>query len=549
MKKRVFCLYRVSTKKQVDRVKQAGHMDDKFDIPLQKQACHEFIESHPDWEFYDELSELGVSGFKVSAKDRDAIQVIQQTALEKKFDVLLVFMFDRLGRIDDETPFVLEWFVKHGIEVWSVKEGEQRFEQHVDKLTNYIRFWQAAGESEKTSIRTKERLSQIVQEGRFRGGTVPYGYHLVKRGRVNKRGHELYEIEVDEQEAAVVRQIFDLYVTRGYGSQRISTYLTEHSTTNRKGENFTNGTISNMLKNNSYTGVLKSGETVSEIFPELQIITPEIFEAAQNLLQQRSVAKQAERRVPLNTKGSSLLSGNVFCGHCGARLTVTTSGKKYHRKDGNVTVTPRTRYVCYNKTRHKHKCDGQTGYTVSKLDNVVDEVVRNLFKRLNDLPREAIIEERYAERIAESRMALTKAKAVLQTHTTEVLEYEAEVIKVIRGESTLNSDLLNKLHEEAKEKVTESERHVRQLEESLLNGEQMKRELSEQFSNIRNWSDMYDTCDMETKKMILSRIFSAVRVRRDYEVEIDLTATCEQLGIALGELGSDEAVTSGSKSA
>ena len=60
---------------------------------------------------------------------------------------------------------------------------------------------------------------------------------------------------------------------------------------------------------------------------------------------------------------------------------------------------------------------------------------------------------------------------------------------------------------------------------------------------------MYDTCDMETKKMILSRIFSAVRVRRDYEVEIDLTATCEQLGIALGELGSDEAVTSGSKSA
>jgi len=458
-------------------------------------------------------------------------------------------MFDRLGRIDDETPFVLEWFVKHGIEVWSVKEGEQRFEQHVDKLTNYIRFWQAAGESEKTSIRTKERLSQIVQEGRFRGGVAPYGYHLVKRRRVNKRGHELNEIEVDEQEAAVVRQIFDLYVTRGYGSQRISTYLTEHSTTNRKGENFTNGTISNMLRNNSYTGVLKSGETVSEIFPELQIITPEIFEAAQNLVRQRSAAKQAERRIPLNTKGSSLLSGNVFCGHCGARLTVTTSGKKYHRKDGNVTVTPRTRYVCYNKTRHKHKCDGQTGYTVSKLDNMIDEVVRNLFKRLNDLPREALIEERYTERIAESRTALTKAKAVLQAQTTEVLEYEAEVIKVIRGESTLNSDLLNKLYEEAKEKVSEAERHVQQLEESLLNGEQMKMELSEQFSNIRNWSDMYDTCDMETKKMILSRIFSEVRVRRDYEVEIDLTATCEQLGIVLKEFGSDEAITSGSRSA
>jgi len=42
---------------------------------------------------------------------------------------------------------------------------------------------------------------------------------------------------------------------------------------------------------------------------------------------------------------------------------------------------------------------------------------------------------------------------------------------------------------------------------------------------------MYDVCDMETKKMILSRIFSSVRVSRDYDIEIDLTVDCEQLGI------------------
>ena len=64
-----------------------------------------------------------------------------------QFDVLLVFMFDRLGRRDDETPFVVQWFVQQGIEVWSTKEGEQRFDNHVNKLLNYIRFWQASGES------------------------------------------------------------------------------------------------------------------------------------------------------------------------------------------------------------------------------------------------------------------------------------------------------------------------------------------------------------------------------------------------------------------
>ena len=60
-------------------------------------------------------------------------------------------------------------------------------EQHVDKLMIYILFWQAAGESEKTSIRTKTRLAQIVQEGHFRGGTVPYGYRLEKQGSMNKQ--------------------------------------------------------------------------------------------------------------------------------------------------------------------------------------------------------------------------------------------------------------------------------------------------------------------------------------------------------------------------
>ena len=76
-------------------------------------------------------------------------------ALKGEFDILLVFMFDRLGRRDDETPFVVEWFVKQGIEVWSAMEGQQRFDTHVDKLLNYIRYWQASGESIKTSLRVK----------------------------------------------------------------------------------------------------------------------------------------------------------------------------------------------------------------------------------------------------------------------------------------------------------------------------------------------------------------------------------------------------------
>jgi len=535
-KKKVYALYRVSTKKQVDCMKQLDGVADKHDIPMQKKACHAFIDSHSDWEFYDEIAELGVSGFKVSAKNRDAIQTIQHAALEKKFDVLLVFMFDRLGRIDDETPFVLEWFVKHGIEVWSVNEGQQRFDQHVDKLTNYIRFWQAAGESEKTSIRTTESLGQMVQQGHFRGGCAPFGYQLEKRGRFNKRNHEVYEIEIHEREAAVVQLIFNLYYTYGYGSQRISTYLTESGIMTRKGDNFTHVTIYHMLKNRAYTGVLKSGKTVSQIFPHLQIISLETFEQVQLLMRERAKPKD-ERVVPLNTKGNSLLSGLGYCGHCGARLVITTSGKKRVRKDGTEVVTPKIRYVCYNRTRHKHKCDGQTGYTVGKLDKVIDAVMHNLFAHLNDLPKEEIINQRYAEQIGNIQMQLANARVAFQAHSAEVMEYEAEVIKVIRGESSINSELLNKLYEDAKRKAAESEQAVLQLGEKLKSREGMKSTLVKQFDDMKSWADMYDECGIETRKMILSHIIRSVRVKRDYNIEIDLNIACEELGISSCEIG------------
>ena len=89
---------------------------DQDDIPMQKQACRAFAEQM-GWTIVKEFSEKGVSGYKVSANDRGAIQDLKTAAEKHEFDVLLVFMFDRLGRIQNETPFVLEWFVKNGIEV------------------------------------------------------------------------------------------------------------------------------------------------------------------------------------------------------------------------------------------------------------------------------------------------------------------------------------------------------------------------------------------------------------------------------------------------
>ncbi len=248
--KRAYCLYRVSTKGQVD----------KNDIPMQRIECREFCK-RMGWQIVKEISEKGVSGFKVSADNRDAIQEIKRDAERKLFEVLVVFMFDRLGRRDDETPFVVQWFVKHGIEVWSTQEGEQRLDSHVDKLLNYIRYWQASGESEKTSVRIQTKHAQMVQEGIYRGGYVPYGYTLVNQGRQNKKGHTVYDIAIDETEAEIVRILFRKVVQEGYGTHRLANWLNNNGVpTKRKSTHWRATTLRALLGNQAYTGRMKFGD-------------------------------------------------------------------------------------------------------------------------------------------------------------------------------------------------------------------------------------------------------------------------------------------------
>ena len=186
---------------------------------MQKQRCHEFA-AEKDGTSLQRFSEKGVSGFKVSAKDRDAVQEIQKDAAMGKFDVLLVFMFDRLGRKEDETPFVVEWFVNNGIEVWSAEEGQQRFDNHVDKLMNYIRYWQASGESLKTSIRNQDPVRPNCS-----GRPLPWRHPLLwlstgQKSRTGKKNRELYDIEINPDEAFAVKRMFDLTDRYGYGGGR-----------------------------------------------------------------------------------------------------------------------------------------------------------------------------------------------------------------------------------------------------------------------------------------------------------------------------------------
>lgn len=512
--------YRVSTKGQVDH----------NDIPMQKIKCRKFAQQQ-GWRVVMEKAEKGISGSKVSASKRDVIQELRQEAGNGSFDILLVYMFDRLGRIESETPFVLEWFVQHGIQMWSVHEGQQRIESHGDKLMNYIRFWQAAGESEKTSIRTRDRIRQIVSSGHYTGGFVCYGYQLVDQGRRNKRDKPVMDLVINEEEAVWVRELFYKVVHEGASGYALAEILNNRGLRTRAGAKFQSSNILRIIRHEGYTGYIITKNARSEYIPELQIIDQDTFEKANDIISRRSAKTAQDRRIAHTSQNPTLLAGIVYCAHCGAKMSGFMHTDRYKLADGSIREKVQPKYNCFQRgQRNKggRDCDGQALYLAERVDAIVLKIVEEVFEKIRDTPYSQVAENRIRQEsnLQKTKRAAVEKKIKAAQHALE--RFEGEILKCLDGTSNFTEDMIAKQIRRYQQELDDAKAEYAELRNASLNEAAEIRKLRTYYDDFRGWAEEFDAAPLEMKRMILSHLIDRVEVGRKYQVTIKLNMEYQQ---------------------
>ena len=514
--KRAALAYRVSTKGQVDH----------DDIPMQKIACRKFAQQQ-GWRVVQEKAEKGVSGSKVSASKRDVIQELRMAANNKEFDILLVYMFDRLGRIESETPFVLEWFVQHGIEMWSTHEGQQRIESHGDKLMNYIRFWQAAGESEKTSMRTRDRIRQIVSSGHYAGGFVPYGYRAVNKGRVNKRDQPVKDLEIDPEEAAWVREVFEKVANEGASGYAMARMLNERGLRTRQGAKFQSVNIRRLIRHEGYTGYIMTKAARSEFMPQLQIVDSDLFTKANERMDSRCKNAAENKNAAKKSGNPTLLAGIVVCAHCGAKMSAFLHTDRYKLADGSIREKVQAKYNCYQRGQHLRECDGQSLYLAERVDGVVLALVDQMFQQIKQEPYDRSIEQRIRQQDAEWNRKKQAAEKKIQAARHKQQRYEEEIVRCLDGQSAFSEATLARLIQQAEAEVQQAKNEYAELLKNDSSRTTVQR-IRKYYDEFLGWANEFDLASIPRKRTILAHLLEKVEVGKGYRVRIVVRGSYRQ---------------------
>ena len=308
-----------------------------------------YIKNHTGWDFVDIYTDEGISG--CNTKHRKGFNEMVRDALDGKIDLIITKSVSRFARNTVDTLSTIYKLREHNVECYFEKENIYSFDSKCDLMLTFM-----SGLAQQESRSISENTTWGHRK-RFADGKVSFAYSRFLGYDMGENG----ELVINEEQAAVVRRIYGMYI-QGHTFCSIARKLTEEGVATVTGKTlWRDNIVKSILTNEKYRGdaMLQKTYTVDFLSKKTRknsgeipkyyikenhapIIPPEIFDMVQRLIEER---KNRKRRI----SGVSAFSGKVICGNCGGIFGT----KVWHANDKYRRVV----LQCNNKFKNEKKCN------------------------------------------------------------------------------------------------------------------------------------------------------------------------------------------------
>ena len=162
------------------------------------------------------------------------------------------------------------------------------------------------------------------------------------------------------------------------------------------------------------------------------------------------------------------------------------------------------------------------------LDDIIVDILHQVFDKMKSATSDMIVGTAHQKQMALLQGDLKRAKAENTKANVEYESLKAEVLKAVQGKSSLPTEVLNELLDETRQRVLDTSRKVSELTTELENRNAKAAEMQAEFERIATWSEIFDSSDIATQKMICGYIIKKVTVRRNYQLSVEFNINVEQ---------------------
>ena len=326
-----------------------------------------------------EYADHARSGFKdISA--RTQFQSMIASAESGVFDTIIAWKVDRFGRNREDSAIYKGKLRRYGVRVLYAMEPIPEGSAGVllEGMLEATAEWYSRQLSENVTRGMTDNAHRCLYNG-----TRILGYTRGADGR--------YAIQPEE--AAVVRQIFDLYRS-GFSAARICRKMNDQGIRSSRGKKFLPESMLRIISNERYTGVYIWGSIrVPDGMPA--IIERSVFEEAQRMKQK--TGRHIERGA-----GDYLPTGKAFCCHCASAMIGDSGTSKTGARHYYYTCQAhKARKGCTKKSLQKDYLEGAVvdfvlDYVLSddQIEKTADAVMALQQEELKSSPLAAMESER-----------------------------------------------------------------------------------------------------------------------------------------------------------